>query len=168
MSWGLILSKPSRFISLFCCLLVLLTPFYAYAEPPQLQPTEVSPGVITELKKDQRAPYAGILFSKEAAAKLYTQLKFTEEECNLRLSKELDILKLDYETKLSLEKLKLSVEIDKNKSLISVKEDRIKFLEKNLQPQKWYESGEFWFAIGIVGGILITVASGYAISQAGK
>ena len=67
-----------------------------------------------------------------------------------------------------MEKLKLSVEIDKNKSLISVKEDRIKFLEKNLQPQKWYESGEFWFAIGVVGGILITVASGYAISQAGK
>ena len=128
----------------------------------------VSPGVITELRQGQHAPYAGILFSKEAAAKLYTQLKFSEKDCQLKLSKNLDLLKLDYDTRIKLLQLKLDTEAEKNKNLLSVKDDRILYLEKNLRPPSWYQSGEFWFAMGIVGGILITVASGYAISQAGK
>ena len=160
--------RPSRMLAIFCCVLVFWIPLAAHASDAKLDPKSVSPGVITELRKGQHAPYSGILFSKDAAAKLYTQLKFTEEECNLRLSKKLDVLKLDYETRLKLADLKLGIEVQKNEKLIAVKDDRIKFLEKNLTPPKWYESGEFWFSMGLVGGILITVASAYAISQASK
>lgn len=157
----------NKLIAIICCFLVLWTPIAAQAAG-DIKPDSVSPGVITELRKGQHAPYSGILFSKEASAKLFTQLKFTEQECQLRISKKLDLLRLDYDTRLKLSRLKLDIEIEKNIKLIAVKDDRIEFLEKNLKPSPWYESGEFWFAMGVVGGILITVASGYAISQAGK
>ena len=160
--------RPNKIISIFCCILVFWLPTTAYADSPKIEAESVSPGVITELRKGQHAPFSGILFSRDAAVKMYTQLKFTEEECKLRLSKELDILKLDYETRLKLINLKLDVESEKNQKLIAVKNDRIKFLEKNLNPPKWYESGEFWFSMGVVGGILITVVSAYAIGQAAK
>ena len=45
---------------------------------------------------------------------------------------------------------------------------RIKFLEKRWTTTPWYESGELWFSVGIVSGILITIASGYALSQIPK
>ena len=158
----------NKVVAFLCCFLIIWSPTYSLAADSKITPETVSPGVITELRQGQHAPYSGILFSKDAAAKLYTQLKFSEKDCELKLSKRLDLLKLDYDTRTKLLQLKLDTETEKNKSLLSVKDSRIEYLEKNLQPPSWYESGEFWFAMGVVGGILITVASGYAISQAGK
>jgi len=164
----LILLIQNKLTAILCCFLILLSPTYSLAADSKIKPEAVSPGVITELRKGQCAPYAGVLFSKDAAAKLYTQLKFSEKDCQLKLSKKLDLLKLDYDTRLKLSQLRLDTETEKNKSLLSVKDSRIKYLEKNLRPPSWYEAGEFWFAMGVVGGILITVASGYALSQASK
>lgn len=149
-------------------MLTFWIPVSAHADETKVNPESVSPGIITELRKGQLAPFSGILFSRDAAAKMYTQLKFTEEECKLKLSKELSLAKLDYDTKIELLKLRLDVEVEKNQKLLVVKNDRIKFLEKNIMPPKWYESGEFWFSMGVVGGILITVVSAYAIGQATK
>ena len=49
---------------------------------------------------------------------------------------------------------------------IQIHREHIEFLNDNIKPPKWYESGEFWFAMGLVGGVLITVGAGYAIGQA--
>ena len=49
---------------------------------------------------------------------------------------------------------------------LQIRDDQIEFLTTNLRPTPWYESGEFWFAMGLVGGVLITVGAGYAIGQA--
>ena len=51
---------------------------------------------------------------------------------------------------------------------LQIRDDQIEFLSTNLKPQRWYESGEFWFAMGLVGGVLITVGAGYAIGQANR
>ena len=64
--------------------------------------------------------------------------------------------------------LRLDVEKDRLVSLTEVKNQRIEFLEKNWQPESWYESGEFWLASGVVIGIAVTVAAGYALGQASK
>ena len=48
---------------------------------------------------------------------------------------------------------------------LAIRDDQINFLSENLQPKKWYEAGEFWFAVGLVGGVLVTVAAGHALSQ---
>ena len=162
------MSIRNKIVSFICCFLMVWTPVAVQAEEARINPESVSPGVVTELRKGQHAPYAGILFSRDAAAKLYTQLKFSEEDCKLRIDKRLKITNLDFSTQIKLLELRLKTEQDRSTKLLAVKNDRIQFLEKNLNPPAWYESGEFWFAMGVVGGILITVASGYALSQANK
>ena len=51
---------------------------------------------------------------------------------------------------------------------LKIRNGQISFLESQLKPSPWYESGEFWFAVGLVGGVLITIGAGYAIGQANK
>ena len=49
-----------------------------------------------------------------------------------------------------------------------VKDEQIDFLGEQIKPVVWYESGEFWFAMGVVGGILITIGAGYALGQTNR
>ena len=135
---------------------------------PPVETTSLSAGKISQLSKGQRAPFAGVLLSNDAAARLYADIKFSEDECRLKLNKELQTLSIKLNAEIQALTLRLDVETKRTESLIKIKDERINFLEKNFKPSPWYESGEFWFAMGVIGGILITVGAGYAIGQAGK
>ena len=116
----------------------------------------------------ERAPFPGILLSDSAAAKLFADLEFTEKECQLRLTRELNIASITSKSQIDALALRLQVENERTEKLLSIKNERIEFLEKNWKPQPWYESGEFWFGMGVVGGVLITVGSAYALSHAAR
>jgi len=156
----------NKSIALLCIFLVAFTPTIVYAQ--EVPPVELTMGKISQLNKSQRAPFAGILLSNDTAAKLYGDIKFSKKECGLRLKKELDINTLQLTSHINALKLRLDIETKRTESLLSARNDRIKFLEKNWRPAPWYESGEFWFAMGIIAGIAVTVGSGYAIGQAAK
>jgi len=123
-------------------------------------------GLVTQVKKGDAAPFTGVLLSNDTAAKLFGDIKYSKKECDARLSKELEFSKIKFESLLKTEQLKFDVEKKRLDGMIAVRDDRIKFLEDNFRPPAWYESGEFWFAFGIVAGIGITTAAGYAIGQA--
>jgi len=150
------------------------SPTYAYAQdtlpppPPKTDLLSINLGKVSQLRKGQQAPFAGVLLSDISAARLFGEIKFSERECNLRLSRELKINTLQLTSQLNALKLRLDIENTRTNALLGVKDQRIKFLEKNWRPSPWYESGEFWFSVGIVGGIIITVASAYALGQAAK
>ena len=163
----------NKFISVLCAFLLMWTPLVAHAEDvpqgPSLKTTApVNLGKVSQLRKGQHAPFSGILLSEEAAARLFADIKFSERECKIRLTRELKINTLQLTSQIDALKLRLDVETTRSTALLSVKDQRIKFLEQNWRPTPWYESGEFWFAMGIVGGILITVGSAYAIGQAAR
>jgi hypothetical protein len=124
--------------------------------------------VVTNLTKGQKAPFTGILLSDIAAAKLFADLKFTRDECQLNLTKELQLNSIRFNAQIASLRLQLDTEKIRSVSLLQIKDQRIQYLEKNYVPPAWYESGEFWFAIGIISGIALTVGAGYAVSQAGK
>ena len=155
----------SKTIALFCIFSFLFytTPSFAGEFENKLKD-----GVVTNVKKGDKAPFDGILLSSVAAAKLYGELNFFEDECKLTLSKELDIAKIRYDAEIASLKLKLEVETVRTEKLLQIKDERIEFLEENWKPTPWYESGEFWLAIGIVSGVLITTAAGHAIHSAAK
>ena len=140
----------------------------AFAEDKKSDSNVAFKGVVTNITKGQSAPFTGILLSNEAAAKLYGDLNFFEQECKLTLSKELDIQRLKFKTDLDVFKLKLEVETERTEKLLAIKNERIEFLEKNWKPQPWYETGEFWMAVGLVVGISLTVGTTYAVNQASK
>lgn len=162
----------NKAICVLCAFLLILGPTSAYAETdPQATRVDVNTvdlGKVSQIRKGQHAPFAGILLSEEAAARLFADIKFSEQECQLRLTRELKINTLQLTSQLDALNLTLEVETNRTKGLLAVKDERIKFLEENWRPSPWYESGEFWFSMGVVGGILITVVSAYAIGQAAK
>ena len=125
----------------------------------------LSTGRVTNLAQNERAPFPGILLSDAAAAKLFADLEFTEKECQLRLTRELEIASITSRSQIDALTLRLQVESERTEKLLEIKDQRIQFLEENWRPQPWYESGEFWFSMGIVGGVLITSASAYALSH---
>ena len=126
------------------------------------------PGQVITLDIGQCAPFSGTLFSTGAAAKLLVELKYTQDACNLEKNK----LSLLHQAELKLRVDLKQAEIDSNKlkhdQLLKIKNDQISFLEKKISPPAWYESGEFWFSMGVVGGILITLGAAYGLSQASK
>ena len=168
------MQMTNKCTAIVCAFLLVWMPMAAHAEdtpvspPPQVDLSEVQLGKVSQLRKGQHAPFAGILLSDGAAARLFGDIKFSERECQLRLSRELKINTLQLTSHIDALKLRLDIETIRSTALLSVKDERIGFLEKNWRPTPWYESGEFWFSMGIVGGILVTVAAGYAINQAGK
>ena len=138
----------------------------AYADTPA--PPAEAREKVTTLRLGEPAPFAGTLFSTKAAAKLMVDLKFTQETCNLEIDRRLGLLRGDMQLKLDILQGSYDSLQTKHTSLIQIKNDQIDFLEEKIKPVAWYESGEFWFAMGVVGGILITVGAGYALGQVNK
>ena len=119
-----------------------------------------------ELSKGQKAPFQGILLSKETAAKLFADIKFSKKECDLAIKEKVDIEKIKLNAQLDGLKIRLDTESERLSKILSIKDERIAFLEKNYRPAPWYEQGELWLGVGVIAGIGITVASAYAIGQA--
>ena len=154
-------------VTILCFLFYTIAiPCVAYADPPP--PVDDDRERVTTLRLGEPAPFSGTLFSTRAAAKLMVDLKFTQETCQLEIDRRLGILRTDMQLKLDILQGRYDSLDMRHTSLMSIKADQISFLESKIKSPAWYESGEFWFAMGVVGGILITVGAGYAIGQASK
>ena len=123
-------------------------------------------GEIVSMMEGEAAPFAGTLFSTGAAAKLLLDLQYDKESCKIEIDREKGLLSAKFQ--LDIDKLNstLTIERELSQKRLEIKNSQIEFLTKKYEPAAWYESGEFWFALGLVGGVLVTVASGYALSQA--
>lgn len=154
----------TKAVACICIFALLLSPTHAFADGE----TSAVRGKVSQLSEGQEAPFKGVLLSPEAAAALFADIKFSQKECDLKLERELKLNTSVLKTSIDALKLRLEIEQDRNLSILSIKNDRIQFLEKNWQPEPWYQTGEFWLGTGVVIGIVITVASGYAIGQASK
>ena len=144
-----------KFISLLLAMSIVI-PSYAFADGEK----------VADLNKGQKAPFSGVLMSENLATKLYLDSKFSPRECDIKLEESSRDSKIKCDKQISLLESKLEIQKDKFESIIKFKDNRIDFLEKRWAPQPWYESGEFWFSAGILSGIILTVAAGYAIGQA--
>ena len=131
-------------------------------------PQAYSQGKVTDLSEGDPAPFSGTLMTNDVATKLYLDSKFSRKECDIKIKEKSDSLLLGCNKNIKILESKLAIEIDKFEKLISVKNDRIKFLEKNWHPDPWYEKNSFWFSAGVITGVIITIAAGYAIGQASR
>jgi hypothetical protein len=146
--------------------LLILSPSMVLAQ--EVDPEELTRGKVTSVFEGQPAPFSGVLLSQDAAASLFGDIKFSERECQLRLDRELQLNTVTLQAQIEALTLRLQVEEDYLSALVGIKNQRIEFLEENWTPESWYESGEFWLSTGVVVGIVVTVAAGYALGQAAK
>ena len=140
-----------------------LGPHYALAE----EPVNDNRSIVT-LQKDECAPFTGTLFSTLAAAELLVDLETHKEGCEIKKEKALSLLRTELQLQIDLKQAEFDALQYKYDNTLLIKTDQIKFLQAQLRPPAWYESGEFWFAIGAVVGITITAVSAYALGQAAR
>lgn len=135
---------------------IAILPTLAYANTPQT----------TIIEAGQPAPYDGLLLNLAAQAKVIAEKKKIEEKCAL----ETNYLKMRGKTDCDLQINRAKVELDalqkKYEAITSIKEAEIRRLQdiaiKNKSNDKW------WLTIGVVGGIVATVAVFFAASYAIK
>ena len=119
---------------------------------------------MTVMIEGEEAPFDGTLFNTEAAARILSELKFSKETCEVETKRALDLQAAQYDLK--IDRLQASYDSLKYKhdELMKIKDGQIQFYEKELLRPRM--SGNAWFAIGVGSGVLLTVASGYALNQA--
>jgi len=115
------------------------------------------------LDEGEVAPFAGTLFSVEAAAKLVVSLESAQELCTLRC----DEAKAVEAAALQLELSLMTISRDSIKweyeQVLEIKNNQIDFLQEQVQKPRFpYETV---FIVGLVSGVGLTLAAAYSLNQ---
>ena len=152
----------------------LIFPAALFAAEPPTEPTEPTPPTesttptkpkptIMGLRKGQPAPYSGVLLNPLAAAKLFVDRDFSEQECDLRI--EYAVQKEMAKANLLLKSTRVSMESMEQRyvSIVTIKDTEIKRLSDLASDQKDYSV--WWVAGGIITGIGLTLAVVYGVKS---
>ena len=119
--------------------------------------------LISELRLGEKAPFEGVLLSKDALGQIEkeNELKLLDKDFELREFKiekqeEISKLKLNYDTQISKLEIDLGAEQKDKTGRLAIKDERIKNLTEDLKNAKgsneeWYFVGGFVAAALIVG-----------------
>ena len=123
-------------------------------------------GRITGIEEGKKAPYSGILLDTIAAARVFTDKKYVEEQSKLKLEYELGKQKAKLDLTIQSQKASLDALRDKHNSLMKLKDDEIKRLSDIASGKKDYST---WWAVGgVLTGIALTIAVVYAVDPGRK
>jgi hypothetical protein len=144
---------------------LIFAPVVAHAdEPDSSEDLGRQAELVTTLAQGELAPFSGTLFSTAAAASLLTNLQMNDEACQIRLNRELGITSASFQ--LELDNLNATVtRLQTNHdTILTIKNDQINYLDiqlgKAAKPNR-----ELWFALGVVGGVLITGTAAWGLGQ---
>ena len=115
----------------------------------------------TELKQGEPAPYAGILLTKEAVAKIYADQEAEIAKLKIEHEYQLNTVKLSGNTKYDLLDTRYKLDVEMYKAMIENRDNAIKKLPVYSQSYK-----SDWSMIGgFVLGSVITVGIVYSIDK---
>lgn len=149
--------------------LTLIFPMTVFANPPESEseisdppPTVLRPRIMG-IQEGEVAPYAGVLLNTIAAAKVFTEKNYSNEECRLRITYEVEreIARVN----LLLESTRVSMESVEKRytSIISIKNTEIERLSEIASNNNDYSV--WWATGGIVMGIGLTLAVVYGVKN---
>lgn len=146
-----------KIISILLSLQIIIFPAYVCANEPKTQ----------FLKKGNRAPYDGIIINDIAQAKMIAEKKEKERICNLE--KKYLKMRQDADCKLQSDLMKINLNSLQNKhnSLMEIKKEEIKKLNKIIL-SKSETKMIWWVGLGFLGGIVVTVGSFLLVAQVRK
>lgn len=150
-----------RILTVLIILSIVAVPSAAYGSQPALS------GKVYSIKKDEKAPYAGVLLDSIASAKMITSEKYLRAEVELELRKEFQ--KEIINKNLSLELLQVEFNNYKslNENILSIREEEITNLNAALK-EEMTDYSHWWFAGGVVAGVLLSIGIFYASVEIGK
>tara|TARA_Y100001938_G_C8063066_1_gene418512 strand:- start:1141 stop:1602 length:462 start_codon:yes stop_codon:yes gene_type:complete len=133
----------------------------AYAPICIAENTPIPKGKITGLSKGEHAPYTGVLLDNIAAARVFSDKKYLEEQFNLKLQYELGKQKARLDLTIQSQKASLDSLQEKHTTLMKLKDDEIKRLSDLAASKEDYTT--WWTVGGVVVGIGLTIAVVYAV-----
>ena len=154
-----------KYLSVFLSFLIVMMPIYAYADAPL--PT-VPDGRVTNLQKNTKAPFTGVLLDPIAASRMLVDQKYIKVEIELKLRKEFqqdlankrlayDLLKVERD---SLQKY--------HTSALALKDQHITNLNAMIKEQSGSDHTHWWVIGGVALGIILSVSVFYASVEVAK
>ena len=119
---------------------------------------------ITSIKKGEKAPFTGTIFNDEAAADILIQMENFDTACQSRTDKALGEQSAKNQFEIDKLNAKLNSCQTRYVEVLKIKEDQIDFLTKQVKKSN-SSNGVLWFAGGVTGGIIISLATAYAYNQ---
>ena len=120
---------------------------------------------VSPLSKGDIAPFSGILFSKDLAAKIEAERKtmIAIKLCDSKVNASVLLAKSELQLNLDILAGKQSALQTKHTDTVAVKDSQIKFLQKNYMPVPWYESPTFLVTVGILTGIGLSLGAAHLV-----
>ena len=144
----------------------LVFPVVAFAE----EEVEGAPNIdIINLELGQPAPFAGVLFSPDAAAKLITDKKFEGLECDLRVNYELELQQAKFQLQLDTKDVTIESWKTRHESMMALKEAENQRLHDLVMKTSKQRAAAPWiFVGGLAVGMTLALGTFAAAVQVGK
>ena len=113
----------------------------------------------TYLEVGMEAPFSGRLFNDEASQLIADQIADATDYCQIQIDYEIGLALADKQEELDILKSKYKYDKQLLEAKIKFQETRIKSLEELKTPPK----KQFWFSLGLVSGVAITISIAKAI-----
>ena len=113
----------------------------------------------TYVEAGEPAPFSGRLFNDEASQLIADQIADATDYCQIQIDYEIGLALADKQEELDILKSKYKYDKQLLEAKIKFQETRIKSLEELKTPPK----KQFWFSMGLVSGIAITISIAKAI-----
>lgn len=145
-------------------LLLFLWSANASAQAAPLQPVPPGDDVIISVKKGDPVPLAGQLFDQATALRWANYL----QQCKTRLVADVELQKKVDEAQITFLNQVIDLEREKYKQVVADYQLRLGKAEAEVLSPPFYKTVWFGVTIGVVGTLLLTIATGYVISAVAK
>ena len=122
-----------------------------------------SQGLYTQILEGESAPFSGWCFDDTATAQIFSNLKYAEEQCNLKIQNELDKQEAEFSLRIDNLTLRLNSLQEKHNELLSVKDAEIEKLE--LAALKRPNDYTVWWATGGFTAGVLTVVTIFLVTR---
>ena len=144
--------KTKQLVSFFIVLSLCLTPALVHAQEA---------GKVINLLKDEPAPFDGVLFDEQAAAKLLADKEYEQIECKLKIDYEMEKIKAKHMLEMATLQASFDAIKKQNISILEIKDAEILRLQE-LAIKNPNSNAHWWMAGGVTAGIITSIAIFYA------
>ena len=120
-------------------------------------------GNVITLKKGDSAPFDGTLLDKDASISILVEQKKSLDTCLIESETQKKLNELDHKLEVGLIKAELDSCTKRSEQILSIKNDQIKLLEKQIIKPNWKSMGIY--AGGVLTGIATVMASSWALGN---
>lgn len=148
----------TKLLALFLSIMMATVPSLAIAQEE---------GRITNLEEGDEAPYKGVLLDTNSAARLLAEEEYKQIECNLKINYETQKIIAQHALEMGNVQSALDSLKEQNRSILSIKDSEILRLQE-LALKNPNDNANWWFAGGLVAGIVTSIAIFYAAVETSK